>query len=214
MRNWFRRKTKESDPVAAFWQWFAAEEGALRKLPMERVAQLPPPIRELRAALQRVHPSVTWVMGDTEDGRRELIVSADGILEAFPAVHAICDAAPPLPAWVVTRFRPRWPEISPIEMDGVRLDPADVRVLLSPDPNPDKLTATIFLPAHDPAQDRQYRSIAMLFLDYCLGEYDVETRLGVLRFRTPTDEGYAEAEPVPGLAERFDRAWANRERER
>ncbi len=209
MPNWFTGKKKQSDPAADFWLWFAKRRAALRAIPIDEIARSPL-IGELKKALEQVHPSVTWLMGDGDDGKRELIISADGILEAFPAVHAICDAAPPLDDWIITRFRPRWPEFGPITMNGVTVAPEAVRVLLSPDRNPDKLMATIFVPAHDPAEDRVYHSIAMLFLDQSLGECDVETRVGVLRLRSPTDEGYTEAEPVPGLAERFDRAWESR----
>ncbi|HEX7961092.1 MAG TPA: hypothetical protein VF493_14300 [Terriglobales bacterium] len=179
-----------------FWKWFVEHEAELFdfEADQERI------FRQLQAALHRVHPDLTFEFGP-KDGRREFVISAGGIKSAFPAVVALAKAAPELPKWQVTAFRPRREAVGIVEFQNKRVDPKDVQFSLLDDGR--KAGMHLFIPGYRES-DKALAQIAYLMLDEALGEYDVETRLGlieVLSPETPTDE---KRYPLTELPERFD----------
>src|SRR5688500_16970121 len=98
-----------STPEQRFWDWFAANSH--RFVNVERDQEVL--FGELRRQLSRIHPSLTFEFGPQRDQRRELVISADGIKDAFPAVQRLVAAAPDLSDWRIIAFRPRG-EIGPV----------------------------------------------------------------------------------------------------
>src|SRR4030095_14054404 len=90
-------------PEEDFWKWFENNEAALFDFEKDQEAVFD----RLAAALHRVHPDLTFEFGPKHDNRREFVISADGIKDAFPKVISLHTAAPRLPRWTFIRFRPR-----------------------------------------------------------------------------------------------------------
>ena len=68
-----------------FWNWFQAHDSALFAVKTGNE----PICGELSEELHRVHPTLTFEFGPADSGRREFVLSADGIKDAFPAVLAL-----------------------------------------------------------------------------------------------------------------------------
>ena len=113
---------------ADFWRWFAAHSPALQRADGDTDAMLD----SLGAALARVDKNLTFELGP-RGTRRDLVLSADGIREAFPEVEALYAAAPPMQQWRVIKFRPRRAELSTLTISGRQFDPAHARFLLVKD---------------------------------------------------------------------------------
>ncbi|HVK02972.1 MAG TPA: hypothetical protein VM490_05830, partial [Armatimonadaceae bacterium] len=108
-------RLKEGEQEREFWEWFAANEARYRVFVPggpERDALF----AELTRRLGRVRRGVRFAFDapdqtDSDDGgaQRELVLSADGNRDLFPAVRRLADAAPvsSLPGWKVVAFRPR-----------------------------------------------------------------------------------------------------------
>jgi hypothetical protein len=179
-----------------FWKWFVEHEAELFDFESdpERI------FRQLAAALHRVHPDLTFEFGPKQE-KREFVISAGGIKSAFPAVVALAKAAPELPRWRVTAFRPRrWP-VNVVEMEGKRVDPDEVHFsLLS---NGTKAGIHLFVPDFREG-DAVLTQIAYLLLDEALGEYDVETRLGLIEILPPEAQSEEERYPLAELPTQFD----------
>lgn len=94
----FSKPTKEQ----RFWSWFARNTDRLFQFEADQEAIFD----DLGAALEKVHPGLTFEFGPVREGKREFIVSADGIRELFPAVRALVAAAPVLSRWAIIPFRP------------------------------------------------------------------------------------------------------------
>ena len=90
-------------PEQAFWSWFEKNEKRLFTFETDRDRVF----NELAGKLKQVHESVTFEFGPVEDGKREFVISADGIKDAFPAVEKLYALAPKLPRWKFIKFRPR-----------------------------------------------------------------------------------------------------------
>src|ERR1700692_1741982 len=90
-------------PEQAFWKWFQSNESSLFAFEKDQEHTFD----RLGAEVHKLNPSLTFECGPKENGRREFVISADGIREAFPEVEALYASAPSLPRWKFIKFRPR-----------------------------------------------------------------------------------------------------------
>ncbi|MHB1155647.1 MAG: hypothetical protein ACYC26_02285 [Phycisphaerales bacterium] len=167
---WGIGKNKE----AKFWNWFVKNERGLFSYEDDRERIF----NGLASALARVHPDLTFEIGPLQKGRRQFVISAGGIRLAFAAVQTLADAAPPLERWTVCKFRPRqWP-LCNVQFGGISVEAKDVQfALLS---SPSEVGIYLYIPGYDNS-DSRYGQIGYLMLDQALGEYDVETKVGLIR---------------------------------
>ena len=184
-----------------FWQWFTYHETELFELQIESKKHRERVFDELAIQLQQVDPRLTFEVG-SQGLKCEFIISADGVKEAFPAVLQLFRAAPKLERWHFTAFRPRRTELRSVELGDKEIAPEDVIFsLLS---NGSLAGIHLFIPGFC-EKDASYKSIGYLLLDECLGEYDVETRVGLIRM-FPIDAPYQfERHPLVRLPELFDK---------
>jgi len=179
-----------------FWNWFIQHEVDLFDFEADREKIFD----QLAAELQKVDPDLTFEIGPKRT-RREFVISAGGIKRAFPAVALLVNASPILDRWQVTAFRPRRTPPNIVEFRGKRVHPKDVQFSLLD--NGRTAGLYIFIPGFR-EDDADLKQIGYLLLDESLGEYDVESRLGLIKMLspdTPTDE---ERYPLAELAARFD----------
>ena len=87
----------------AFWDWFQANDERLYNFERDQE----PTFDLLQTELQKVDKNLTFEFGPVENGRREFIISAGGIREAFPKVESLYATAPVLSRWEVVKYRPR-----------------------------------------------------------------------------------------------------------
>lgn len=177
----------------AFWAWFQAHSAEIATITTakELIAD------ELHIELSKVRSELTFELGPKETPR-ELIVSADGIVGAFPAVQSLVAAAPPLPGWKVIAFRPRKPGFS-IEMGDVKLTPADVKFTSSTETT-GKTAVTIFVPGRTRENAKQIDGAVLILLDAVVGEFDTETRIGEISIKPIDEAGKRELRPLADLA--------------
>jgi hypothetical protein len=86
-----------------FWKWFNKHEDEVFNFEADQEGVFD----KLAAQLRRVHPNLTFEFSGLTGGKREFIVGAGGIKEAFPEVVALVRDAPALRRWVVIAFRQR-----------------------------------------------------------------------------------------------------------
>ena len=163
-------------PEQDFWPWFEQNSMRLAEVSTghERICG------ELVARLHRVHKSLTFVFGPVRDGRREFIVSADGIRDAFPAVRSLVAAAPDIPGWQIIAFRPATGTDVTIQMANCSLGPEDV--WFHADRQDGKVGLTLYIRDMTPENEKLLCGAMFLLLDSAIGEYDVETKVGSLRW--------------------------------
>jgi hypothetical protein len=180
----------------SFWNWFMQHESELFdfEADQERIFD------QLATELQKVDPDITFEFGPKET-RREFVISAGGIKRAFPAVSSLAGAAPILDRWHVTAFRPRRTSPHIVQFRGKRVSPKDV--LFSLLDNGKIAGVYLFIPGFLES-DADLKQIGYLLLDNTLGEYDVESRLGLIKMLSPDAQTDGQRYPLAELAVRFD----------
>ena len=185
-----------------FWNWFIQREPELFDFDATREAEREAFFVDIASELHKVDPDLTFEIGPNGRPKREFIISAGGIKRAFPAVVSLVSAAPTLQRWQVTAFRPRRSPISAVEIGGKRVDPRDVQFSLLD--NGKIAGLYMFIPGFR-EDDIDLEQIGYLLLDEALGEYDVESRLGLIKMLSPQTPMDGERHPLADLPALFDR---------
>jgi hypothetical protein len=170
------RGRTQTTPEQTFWIWFQNNQDALFDFEKDQEKVFD----RLGTELHKVHPSLTFEFGPKTDDRREFVISADGIREAFPKVESLYAAAPSLPRWKFVKFRPRR-KPNDISYGGVYVKHETVTVQAAR--AGEKADIVVFIPGYNEQERNAYLAIAFLVLDEALGEYDVETRIGKIQVK-------------------------------
>lgn len=179
-----------------FWNWFIKHEADL----LDFEADQDRIFNQLASELRKVDPELVFEFGP-KAAKREFVISASGIKSAFPAVVSLAKAAPTLDRWRVTAFRPRRMSINTVEFREKRVSPADVQFTLAD--NGQLAGIYLFIPGLQ-EDDTDLKQIGYLLLDDALGEYDVETRLGLIEMLPPDAQTDGERYPLIELPALFD----------
>src|SRR5580765_7794630 len=166
----FRRRSSPKQ----FWEWFTKHEDALFNAgPMDALLQT-----ALAAQLAAVHKNLVWEVSPESEAPRELVISADGIREAFDAVEALVDVAPPLPRWKFTRFRPRVANYAELELKfgDVELNANAVEGALFTDGV--LIGIKLYIRGCNSEDEDPYLHASYILLDGCIGEYDMICKVG------------------------------------
>jgi hypothetical protein len=184
-----------------FWKWFQSNEDTLFNFEKNREQTFD----KLGAEMHKLNPSLTFEFGPIEDGKREFVISADGIKEAFPQVEALYAAAPSLPRWKFLKFRPRRKPVD-VNYEGISVRATSVTVQLVR--NGQLADLTVFIPNYSEADRKAYMTIAFLLLDGALGEHDVETRVGQIKVEA-APKAQAQTFSLQDSSKAFDALFVN-----
>jgi hypothetical protein len=179
-----------------FWKWFVEHENEL----LDCEADIKARFDKLHSALLRVHPDLVFEFGP-KGPRREFVISAGGIKSAFSAVASLVAAAPDLPRWRIIAFRPRRETIDRVQIGSTQVDPNDVAFSLLT--RGAQIGLCLYLPGFS-EENAALKQIAYLMLDEALGEYDVETKIGLIRMLSSESPAEYQRYALPELPRLFD----------
>ena len=186
------KRTREKE----FWDWFIRHDAELLNFEADPEAIFD----QLAARMQKVDPNLCFEFGPKE-AQREFVISAGGIRSAFAAVVSLAKAAPALSAWRVTAFRPRRASLNAVVFREKQIDPADVQFSLLDN---GKIAGVIlYIPGYR-EDDIDFKQIGYLMLDEDLGEFDVETKIGLVRMLSPESDATQDRYPLAELPDYFD----------
>jgi hypothetical protein len=195
--NFFSRKQLRKD--VAFWNWFQKNEARLYDFEKEQDRIF----MELRREIDKYHPGLAFEFGPKIEGVRDFVISAEGMKADFPFVTALADAAPALPKWKIIKFRPKREPFPEIEYEGVNAKIDEIRFSIEPDG--DKPGITLYFDHFDESQQNAFIGITFLYLDNCLGEFDVATKVGFIEAKPASDPSRVTTLRLTDLPATFDR---------
>lgn len=194
--------TVNASQETQFWNWFVVNESALYRFTSPTDSLL----NDLARQLTRINADLTFEFSPVKpDGKREFVISADGLKEAFPAVELLYSAAPKLERWDVIKYRPRRNPIHTLSIGGRDFDPSKVHCLLAKDGS--KIGIVMMYDDYE-LDNRLFGQASYLLLDEALGEYAVEMQVGFVDIRRKEERWIAQSFPLTELASEFDAARA------
>jgi len=189
---------QNKSPEQKFWEWFLRNEQML--FHFEKDQELI--FDKLATEMAKINGNLTFEFGPIQNGKREFVISAGGIKDAFPSVVSLASFAPKLNKWTVTKFRPRRTDLSTIQIETVKVNPSDVTFIITP--NNHQVDITLYLGDKHTFNRELYGQIGFLFLDESLGEYDVEMLVGQIDFLPRSEDSGLKKYPLSDLTKRFD----------
>ncbi len=185
-----------------FWIWFQENEKKIFYFETNQDQVFD----EIRTNLHKVNPNLTFEISRVlPSGKREFVISADGIKSAFPAVEFLYKQAPILERWAWVKFRPRMSiKDVGIEMDGKKISTKDVNYLLLKGDDKNKVGIMMFFDGYNEESKNTLKQIGFILLDTALGEYAVETQVDFVEFQSKESELFSKSLPLEELQAHFD----------
>lgn len=192
---------KRIDPVGHFWERFGQKE---REWSIRWESEDGGALDELSTALRDVDDNLVCEVGERgEDGKRTLVLSADGALGSFDSVIDLYEAAPALNYWNVIPFRPRIDseEGVRISMEGLKLEYDDI--YFGFESEGETLDLTVHIRNFD-AEDVRFVRAYCILLDTLIGEFDAAMRIGETKFERLDEAAAQRLRPLIELRELVD----------
>lgn len=161
----FAKETKEQK----FWQWFENNQSTIFEFESNQESVFD----SISENLNSYQEDLMFEISHVHDGKREFIISADGISDLFPAVEALKNSAPKFENWTIISFRPRMNDYASFKLNyaGKELDPSKVWVYTRVKNG--KFDLIVYHPEYTDEEKNIFVSASYILLDMALGEYDV-----------------------------------------
>lgn len=208
----------DPEKVAAFWSKIAATSDTFVESAMHAGMEgtQTQEFDEASDALNAVCQGLLLVVGGHDAARPEVIISAGGIRDLFPAVLAVVDAAPAevTRRYDVRAFRPRLgdPTRLKIRLKGNEIGVSDLRWKATQHRRDrSKCDLTIYVPGFidalpaDSSTNRGVVEPVFLLLDHVVGEWAVETQVDGITWASPKAATSADLPTLDQLSDYLDK---------
>lgn len=161
----FSKESKEKE----FWVWFSKNEKEIFTFEQDQEEVLD----SISDKLSVYQDGLVFEISQVTDGRREFIISADGISDLFPTVEALAQAAPKFDRWAIIPFRPRMNDYTKFKLEyaGKDLDPSKIWIYCRIQEG--NFDLIVYHPEYSEEERDVFVSASYILLDMAIGEYDV-----------------------------------------
>ncbi|SUV04241.1 Uncharacterised protein [Priestia megaterium] len=196
LKNLFKKKITEKE----FWSWFEKNSEDYFQLDEKNYDLL---FNKLGLQLSKYHKDLTFEFSvEISQGKREFIISAEGMISAFPAVIKLVEEAPTLEKFNIVAFRQRQNSEQEIYFEGIVLNTEDIFFTYREDKQMNCVDIVIYIKGYREEND-QFIAATFIMLDSLIGEYDVGVKLGEINFEPY--QGEKEAQPILNLVSLVDK---------
>ncbi|MDU9690152.1 hypothetical protein O0Q50_03155 [Priestia aryabhattai] len=196
LKNLFKKKITEKE----FWSWFEKNSEDYFQLDEKNYDLL---FNKLGLQLSKYHKDLTFEFSvEISQGKREFIISAEGMISAFPAVIKLVEEAPTLEKFNIVAFRQRQNSEQEIYFEGIVLNTEDIFFTYREDKQMNCVDIVIYIKGYREEND-QFIAATFIMLDSLIGEYDVGVKLGEINFEPYQEE--KEAQPILNLVSLVDK---------
>ena len=166
----------KKDEYDVFWNWFNKREESIFNHLEEDTNAI---ALEISTNLKKIHNDLAFEISfEIINGKRNFVLSADGVVDQFPIIIELANRAPIYNRWNIIPFRPRLDQHNQvIEMEDIKLDYNDIFFQYVEDDKLDLIHLDVFVLGYD-GQDNRYVHIYFILLDSLVGEYDAVTKIG------------------------------------
>ena len=196
----FVSQPAQAEPLTkeGFWLWFKDNKAFIQQYDTNTEEVMD----SVELMIKQIHPDLWFEIGQAEDDQYEFIISGGGLKSAIPQVVDLYKAAPQIDGWRVIAFKPRH-AIKATEYKGIEFKIEDF--MYASNYYDDLTDVTVYIKGFTEKNEETHGMAGFLFLDSVLGEYDVMTKLGNIRFEPmPGNPQALGLKPLPELAAEVD----------
>jgi len=174
LRNLFSkgRPNSPEEKADSFWDWFRKNQNPFLFITSVSVEEKDRMLNDFLAQLHSYDERLYFEMGGHPDDQQvELIITAEGNAEAFPAVELLVDRAPDLESWKVIAFKPPMGTGFTTEYGGHVFDPEKIIFIPMKNPNqPQAVGIKVCYPDYREEERNTFIHATYIMLDVILGE--------------------------------------------
>ena len=162
------------DKNKEFWDWFINHEAEYYEFEKNQDHLF----NELIKKLQKVSKAACFEFSTAKNGKREFIISADGIISEASKIKVLVNAAPKLAKFKIIAFRPRKGD-GIIEMGDLRLT-ADAITFNYSFNEVNRVDLMLHIDKPVAYNEQQLMGAVFVLVDMTVGEYDMMTKVGMI----------------------------------
>lgn len=140
----------------------------------------------LTNALKKYNSSLFPEMTLGENGEVVLIITPDGMKDGILPTQKLYDSKPNLDNWIVKKFRQPNDEIG-LNFDGVEYPSSDITIRAKINEEEEKVDVEVYIKNMN-SEPSKHKTLAFLYLDHILGEFNTITKVGFIGFKHWNDE--------------------------
>jgi len=200
-------KNKQSK-YKKFWEWFEENCEVIFNLKNDFEINF----NLLSNELKKIDENLTFDFGSTINGKREFIISANGIKKSFSSVENLYKEKFDFENFEIKKFRPRKNSDYVIQMENLTLSVKDCyfKIFKGEGKNDSKIDIVIYIKYRKEELKEEWKEKVKLYnqmilelLEGILGEYDMKTKVGSIK-KFYIEEPLVSSLPLNKLAEKFD----------
>lgn len=191
--------------IDCFWDWFKKNDNAFFYFEQNQNFLF----NCLKSQLNKIHSDLVFEFSPIlQDGRREFVISADGIESIFHIVNDIVNKAPKLNKWHIVAFRQPRKGITQITYDNLTVNFDDVFFRYGKDNGHIALELNI----RNFYESPEWTGAAFILLDNILGEYYTATSLSRIEKKLLNEQDIKNLHPIkdlPKIVQSYHLEWSN-----
>ncbi len=190
-----------------FWAWVQENSEQLLSVESgdEKIAQT------LAKRMTFYHKDLAVVLSTTDD-KRSIVISANGIRSAIPAVNKLVEAAPAMEQWRVVAFRQAKDDLSERTLTYKKMEFKPKNIYFKTFTKDGHFDVALYYPNYLKSKHDDYVGAGFLLLDMAIGELAVMTKVRYIEHRALPDDiedkGYY---PLTDLNKHLQTFYANKE---
>lgn len=162
----FKKENKEE----YFWNWFLKNASQYYRFEKNQNTLF----KRLKLELDKIDPNLVFEFSPILDnGKRELVISADGIKSSFPTVTNLTNQAPEIDKWEIVAFRQPRKLIDQINYEGLTIKFENV--FFKYEKSNGKINLELNIKGF--YESAEWTAATFILLDNILGEYHTEMSL-------------------------------------
>lgn len=174
----FKQKAKKSKEET-FWSWFIDNKMKIESFVNSDHSDYSV-YNSLTEQIKNYNPVLFPELTKTNQDEFVLIITPDGLKEGVEPTKTIVEAAPLIENWIFKKFRQPTDEIT-LNFEGLEYPSSDIEILPEIDREKEVVHINVFIRNMD-ADSKTYQSLAFLYFDHILGEYNSIMKVGYIDF--------------------------------
>lgn len=179
MLIFFKRKGNSKTPEEKFWHWFVENKGRVESF-IDSDHTDYSIYRKLTGEIQKYDRNLFPELTKNEDDKYVLIITPDGIKEGVEPTKNLAACCPVIDNWIIVKFRQPTDGIV-LNFKGLEYPSTDIEILAKIDHERDVVDISVFIRNMN-KDEVLYQSLAFLYLDHILGEFNSITKVGYMDF--------------------------------
>lgn len=166
------------DKGAVFWEWFVKNKAKIENFVDSDFSDYTI-YNQLTKKLKSYNSILFPELTKTENDEYVLIITPDGDARGIETTKMLFDNHPGIENWIIKKFRQPCDEVG-LNFDGIEYPSNDIEIIPEFE-YVDKVDLRIFVKNLN-KDEKRYKSLAYLYLDHILGEFNSITKIRYVDF--------------------------------